>query len=521
MYHVKMTPYEGEENYIFISYSHKDSETVWPMIDKLADKGFRVWYDDGISPGSEWPEYIAEHLNNSAVIVAFISPNSVESANCRREIHYALDKQKPFMYVLLEPTTLSAGLEMQLSTQNGIFRYNFPNEEKFFRKLLEADLLLPCIDPEAAELEKIRLERKEIEEKRRAIEERRKLEEDREKLAAEESALTGSTAAEPKANKKPEKQPTPRKNKKPLFIALASAAILIAAIAAGVLLLKPAGKSFQSPRNFYSVGDTIPSANPDFVGKWNYCSKEDETEKGYILSRYFMNSFFILPDGSLIFESANSPLSFHSFVNTPGLTFPIVSAENGKTDLVEKTLTFLADNGEADCANFRNLTVTCEFFDMKPEDYADKSYSDQLAYSETDGLRLHITGEYATSSLTSTPVDAVYVYRRSFDTAFFDNLLYGTWKDQVGNTWIFTREYVKKSNSLSAKAVLIEASGAEHAMKYHLFTQKQGEEFVYPGLLELGFDGMPVLRYRIADFSYTEIHFTSEQGDLTLTRVFD
>ena len=54
--------YEGREPYIFISYAHKDMAKVLPIIEGLAEKGFRIWYDAGIEAGTEWPEYIAEHL---------------------------------------------------------------------------------------------------------------------------------------------------------------------------------------------------------------------------------------------------------------------------------------------------------------------------------------------------------------------------------------------------------------------------------------------------------------------------
>ena len=54
--------YEGTEPYIFISYSHKDSNVVFPAIRALQEAGYPVWYDAGIQAGSEWPEYIASHL---------------------------------------------------------------------------------------------------------------------------------------------------------------------------------------------------------------------------------------------------------------------------------------------------------------------------------------------------------------------------------------------------------------------------------------------------------------------------
>lgn len=59
--------YEGNEPYIFVSYAHKDSNHVLPIITSLQAQGFRVWYDAGIEAGTEWPEYIAGRLDGCAV----------------------------------------------------------------------------------------------------------------------------------------------------------------------------------------------------------------------------------------------------------------------------------------------------------------------------------------------------------------------------------------------------------------------------------------------------------------------
>lgn len=44
--------YKGTDPYIFISYAHKDSDIVLPIISRLQKDGYRVWYDEGIAPGS-------------------------------------------------------------------------------------------------------------------------------------------------------------------------------------------------------------------------------------------------------------------------------------------------------------------------------------------------------------------------------------------------------------------------------------------------------------------------------------
>ena len=136
--------YEGNENYIFISYAHKDTETVFQVLELFQRNHYRFWYDEGITPGSEWPEDIARHLNASAMVIAFITPNAMASPNCRREINYALSKNKPFLSVLLEPTEMPPGMEMQLSAQQSILRHNFPEWEGFCRKLLSTPDLARC-----------------------------------------------------------------------------------------------------------------------------------------------------------------------------------------------------------------------------------------------------------------------------------------------------------------------------------------------------------------------------------------
>lgn len=137
-------PYEGDENYVFISYCHKDKKFIFPIVERLAKDGYRVWYDEGIDPGSEWPEVIASHLNSGSVCIAFISKNSLESHNCKREINFALLKRKPFISVILEEVQLSLGMEMQLSATQAIFKYTL-TEAEFYSKLYSSGLLVDCL----------------------------------------------------------------------------------------------------------------------------------------------------------------------------------------------------------------------------------------------------------------------------------------------------------------------------------------------------------------------------------------
>ena len=138
--------YEGNQPFIFISYAHKDAPQVIPLIRGLQDRGFRVWYDAGIEAGTEWPEYIAEHLENCSCVIAFISAAALASHNCRREINFAIELGKDPLVVHLEDVHMSAGMRMQLGTLQALFRQRHSSDQSFLDALAQAKLLAPCLN---------------------------------------------------------------------------------------------------------------------------------------------------------------------------------------------------------------------------------------------------------------------------------------------------------------------------------------------------------------------------------------
>ncbi|MBQ9015854.1 MAG: TIR domain-containing protein [Firmicutes bacterium] len=136
--------YEGSEAYIFISYSHQDQELVYPYIERLNRDGYRIWYDEGITPGDEWPENIAMHLERCSVFIAFITEASANSHNCRNEINYAVQREKSFVSLFLDDAALSRGMELILSSVQGIYRSKYDSDEAFIRKLYETEALNQC-----------------------------------------------------------------------------------------------------------------------------------------------------------------------------------------------------------------------------------------------------------------------------------------------------------------------------------------------------------------------------------------
>lgn len=137
-------PYEGTEAFLFFSYCQKNASEVYPMIEQMARDGYRIWYDDGINPGEDWMDVIADHLHRSAAVVAAITPESAESHNCRNEINFAMEFQKPVVSVMLRDFPLPLAIRLQLGVTQYVPRYQYANQREFYEKLYDAACLKPC-----------------------------------------------------------------------------------------------------------------------------------------------------------------------------------------------------------------------------------------------------------------------------------------------------------------------------------------------------------------------------------------
>ena len=121
--------YRGGGPYIFVSYSHEDSELVFPELKWLKDQGFNIWYDEGISPGSTWRQELAESLKNSDLFLLFVTPASATSDNCLKEVNYALDEGRGILPIHLTSTKLPEGLKLSLSDRQAILKHELPDGE--------------------------------------------------------------------------------------------------------------------------------------------------------------------------------------------------------------------------------------------------------------------------------------------------------------------------------------------------------------------------------------------------------
>lgn len=141
-----LSTYKGKEPYIFISYSHRNRLEAEVIIQRLMNDRYRVWYDEGIDPGTEWDENIATHIEECGYFIALLSNEYLESSNCKDELNYARELEKPRLLVYLENIKLPGGMRMRLSRLQAIHKYKYDSEDAFSQKLEETDGLKLCQD---------------------------------------------------------------------------------------------------------------------------------------------------------------------------------------------------------------------------------------------------------------------------------------------------------------------------------------------------------------------------------------
>jgi hypothetical protein len=74
---------ENEKINLFISYAHEDSDHLKDLLKYLEGKELSeiidVWYDERITPGSEWNDKIIENLNKSDIVILMLSVDFLNS----------------------------------------------------------------------------------------------------------------------------------------------------------------------------------------------------------------------------------------------------------------------------------------------------------------------------------------------------------------------------------------------------------------------------------------------------------
>lgn len=84
------------QNYLFVSYSHKDYKAVYSDLAHLYCHDVRFWYDKGLHAGKDWEAEVCEHIKspNCCGVIFYLSTNMFLSDSIIKEIEFTQTKKK-------------------------------------------------------------------------------------------------------------------------------------------------------------------------------------------------------------------------------------------------------------------------------------------------------------------------------------------------------------------------------------------------------------------------------------------
>jgi TIR domain-containing protein len=100
---------------VFISYSRADLEAVNVLVQDLGGLGYEPWFDQALTGGQRWWDNILSQIRDCEFFICTLTPDSLESQACKRELDYALRLGKPVLPLLLSDKIELSSLPRVLS----------------------------------------------------------------------------------------------------------------------------------------------------------------------------------------------------------------------------------------------------------------------------------------------------------------------------------------------------------------------------------------------------------------------
>ena len=152
----KFEAYVGNEPYIFVSYSHRDTADVYPLLDKLHDAKYRIWYDESCETGNDFRDELRKKIEGCDAVLLFVSAASMASPFCGMEIIVARENQKRIYPVYLDSSEVPPAFSILLANTHHGSISDIPKlmkslirdlpPETMDRLTIEEEKLLKCED---------------------------------------------------------------------------------------------------------------------------------------------------------------------------------------------------------------------------------------------------------------------------------------------------------------------------------------------------------------------------------------
>ncbi len=111
----KFEAYIGKEPYLFVSYSHRDTAKVYPILDALYDRKYRLWYDESCETGNDFRDELRQRIEQCEAVLLFVSESSMSSPFCGMEIIVARENNKRLYPIYLDSAQVPPAFQILLS----------------------------------------------------------------------------------------------------------------------------------------------------------------------------------------------------------------------------------------------------------------------------------------------------------------------------------------------------------------------------------------------------------------------
>lgn len=102
--------------YYFVSYSHKDKDCVYELLNELYINDVNYWYDKELDPGDVWDERVVEYINNPHTVgaIIFLSCDSLISDAVQKELDMLMELRKKRTFFRITPVITKAENDREL-----------------------------------------------------------------------------------------------------------------------------------------------------------------------------------------------------------------------------------------------------------------------------------------------------------------------------------------------------------------------------------------------------------------------
>lgn len=136
---ITIESYSGNEPFLFISYSHADTEMVDKILRIIDKEKYRMWYDDTMEIGEDFRNELKTKIENCYAVLLFVSKASMASKFCGMEIITAFKYDKKIYPVFIEDDVeIPASIRMIFDNLQHVKSENIFESEKYLAKLIDS-----------------------------------------------------------------------------------------------------------------------------------------------------------------------------------------------------------------------------------------------------------------------------------------------------------------------------------------------------------------------------------------------